>query len=58
MDWKRWIGLPHEFGADPEDGVAADCLLMVWRILDDAGINHPPMESVSSGIELMVVPSM
>jgi hypothetical protein len=41
MDWKRWIGLPHEFGADPEDGVAADCLLMVWRILDDAGIHHP-----------------
>jgi hypothetical protein len=41
MDWKRWIGLPHEFGADPEDGQAADCLLMVWRILDDAGIPHP-----------------
>jgi len=41
MDWKRWIGLPHEFGADPEDGQAADCLLMVWRILDDADISHP-----------------
>jgi hypothetical protein len=41
MDWKRWIGLPHEFGADPEHGKAADCLLMVWHILDDAGIDHP-----------------
>ena len=41
MDWKRWIGLPHEFGADPCDGQAADCVLMVWRILDDAGIEHP-----------------
>ena len=41
MDWKRWIGLPHEFGADPEDGVACDCLLMVWRVLDDAGVSHP-----------------
>ena len=41
MDWRHWIGLPHEFGADPEDGVACDCLLMVWRILDDAGIEHP-----------------
>lgn len=41
MDWKRWIGLPHEFGADPENGQAADCLLMVWHILDAAGIRHP-----------------
>ena len=41
MDWKRWIGLPHEFGADPCDGQSADCVLMVWRILDDAGIGHP-----------------
>ena len=41
MDWKHWIGLPHEFGADPEDGVACDCLLMVWRVLDDAGVSHP-----------------
>lgn len=41
MDWKRWIGLPHEFGADPCDGQAADCVLMVWRILDDADIEHP-----------------
>ena len=41
MDWKRWIGLPHKFGADPEDGVACDCLLMAWRVLDHAGVKHP-----------------
>jgi hypothetical protein len=45
MDWKHWIGLPHEFGADPEDGKAADCLVMVWHILDDAGIAHPQMNA-------------
>ena len=41
MTWRKWIGLPHEFGADPKQGKAADCLLMVWHILDDAGIDHP-----------------
>jgi hypothetical protein len=45
MDWKRWIGLPHRFNADPEDGVAADCVLMVWRILDDAGVDHPHFDA-------------
>jgi hypothetical protein len=45
MDWKRWIGLPHEFGADPCDGQAADCVLMVWRMLDDAGIEHPEFKA-------------
>jgi len=44
MDWKRWIGLPHRFGADPELGEAADCLLMVWLILDEAGIEHPEFD--------------
>lgn len=41
MDWRKWIGLPHKFGADPNEGVAADCLVMVWHVLDSAGINHP-----------------
>ena len=45
MDWTRWIGLPHEFGADPENGVGADCLVMAWRILDHAGIKHPPFNA-------------
>jgi len=35
MDWHAWIGLPHEFGADPRQGKAADCLVMVaeWDVL-------------------------
>jgi len=41
MNWHKWIGLPHEFGADPEDGVAADCVVMTWRVLDSAEIHHP-----------------
>jgi hypothetical protein len=40
--WMRWIGLPHGFGAHPEDGIACDCLLMVWSVLDEAGVHHPP----------------
>lgn len=42
--WMQWLGLPHGFGAHPEDGLAADCVLMVWSVLDAAGINHPPFE--------------
>lgn len=44
MDWHAWIGLPHEFGADPRHGKAADCLVMVWAILDGAGILHPEFQ--------------
>ena len=42
--WMRWIGLPHAFGAIPKDGVACDCVLMVWAVLDEAGVQHPPFE--------------
>ena len=42
--WMRWIGLPHAFGADPKEGIACDCLLMVWAVLDEAGIHHPPFD--------------
>jgi len=42
-DWRTWIGLPHEFGADPRDGKAADCLVMAWRVLDAAQAPHPPL---------------
>jgi hypothetical protein len=42
--WMRWIGLPHGFGAHPEDGIACDCVLMVWAVLDEAGVRHPPFE--------------
>jgi len=42
--WMRWIGLPHGFGANPEDGIACDCVLMVWAVLDHAGVPHPPFD--------------
>lgn len=44
MNWTAWIGLPHRFGADPDDGEAADCLVMVWKLLDAAGIPHPELD--------------
>ena len=39
--WRQWIGLPHKFRADPRNGIGADCLIMTWNVLDDAGISHP-----------------
>lgn len=41
--WRSYIGLPHGFGADPADGQAADCLVMVMRVLDELGQPHPPL---------------
>lgn len=43
-NWRSYIGLPHAFGADPADGKAADCLVMVMGILDDLGKPHPPLD--------------
>ena len=43
-DWTAWIGLPHEFGANPADGKAADCVVMVWAVLRDSGVPHPAFE--------------
>lgn len=40
-DWRRYIGLPHVFGADPENGEGADCLVMVFGVLDAMGVSHP-----------------
>jgi hypothetical protein len=42
--WMRWVGLPHKFGVHPESGEAADCLLMVWAVLERAGIPHPDFD--------------
>jgi len=42
--WMRWIGLPHKFGVHPSSGEGADCVLMVWSILDEAGVYHPPFD--------------
>ena len=41
MDWREWLGLPHEIGADPREGRAACCLVMTTLLLRDAGLNPP-----------------
>lgn len=43
--WHRWIGLPHKFRADPNDGQGADCLIMTWNVLDAAGVSHPALDA-------------
>lgn len=43
-NWRAYIGLPHEFGADPAAGQGADCLVMVMGILADLGLPHPPLD--------------
>lgn len=43
-DWRRYIGLPHQFGADPDTGIGADCLVMVFGLLDDLHLRHPQFE--------------
>jgi len=44
INWRRWIGLPHQFGEHPGNGRGADCLIMVWAILDSVGVYHPPFD--------------
>ena len=41
IDWKQWVGLPHEVGADPRQGKAACCLQITKIILEDAGYTFP-----------------
>lgn len=44
MSFHQFLGLKHEFGADPRDGKAADCLLLAFALLDEAGVHHPPID--------------
>lgn len=44
-NWRRYIGLPHVFGADPDAGEGADCLRMVFNLLEDLGRPHPPFDT-------------
>lgn len=41
----QWLGLPHRFGAWPQDGEGADCVLMVSSVLEEAGVPHPPFDA-------------
>jgi hypothetical protein len=43
IDYSKWIGLPHRFAADPDDGEGADCLILAHKILISAGAPCPPL---------------
>lgn len=36
--------LPHQIGADPDDGRGIDCLMMAAKIRRDAGLSSPPLD--------------
>lgn len=40
-DWRRWIGLPHQLGADPRDGKGCCCLKLSQIVLEAAGYEPP-----------------
>jgi hypothetical protein len=45
-DWIRWVNakLPHQIGADPDDGIGIDCLVMATKVRRDAGLATPPLD--------------
>lgn len=44
-DWIRWVNarLPHVIGADPDDGVGIDCLVMATKVRVAAGLPTPAL---------------
>lgn len=44
MSLHQYLGLKHEFGADPKNGKAADCLFLCFSLLDEAGIYRPELD--------------
>lgn len=44
--WNRWIGLPHELGADPRQGKAACCLVIARILLKEAGQQTPSIDGM------------
>jgi hypothetical protein len=44
MTFHRYLGLKHGFGADPRLGEAADCLLLCFALLEDAGVPAPVVD--------------
>ena len=45
-DWIRWVNarLPHVIGADPDDGVGIDCLVMAAKVRRSAGLSTPDLD--------------
>lgn len=44
MTLHQYLGLKHEFGADPKEGRAADCLLLCFALLRDEGVFTPDFD--------------
>lgn len=46
IDYIRWIDarLPHVIGADPDDGIGVDCLVMVHKVRTAAGLSMPSLD--------------
>lgn len=42
--YHKWIGLPHVIGADPDDGIGADCVVIAIKVLADYGFKTPPIK--------------
>jgi hypothetical protein len=45
-DWIRWVNakLPHQIGADPDDGIGIDCLVMCAKVRKDVGLATPLLD--------------
>jgi hypothetical protein len=46
VDWIRWVNakLPHQVGADPDDGIGVDCLVMCHKLRTAAGLPTPDLD--------------
>lgn len=44
MNLHRYLGLKHEFGADPKHGKGADCLLLCFTLLDEMEVYRPELD--------------
>jgi hypothetical protein len=44
MSLHQYLGLKHEFGADPKEGKAADCLFLCFALLDEGGFYRPELD--------------
>jgi hypothetical protein len=42
--WMKYVGMPYRMGADPRNGNGTDCIRLVLRVLEDAGLQPPPVE--------------
>lgn len=47
INYEHWVEqkLPHVIGADPDDGIGADCLVVAYKIRAAAGLLTPPLDS-------------